>query len=264
MRQTGCKAYVHEKEAMPGPHTLCGTPAFFNGRPCRLKPRHTWGHSLGGTSYVITGLSLPVAIVGDALFAGSIGRPFISYQAALATIRTEIFTLDPATILCPGTRTDVVCRRGNGFLILSFREQIPMTPNHALQRTEAGGGSFLCIPSLASPAFVAELESVRRPARLLDFHAVLRHLAAMQTDAFERSLRAFVRRTPFVPFTVELTSGTRFQVLHPEALAFNGGLAVYIGTDGTPSLFDPRECQPAHGRCRSAVHSGRLTTRETV
>ena len=60
----------------------------------------------------------------------------------------------------------------------------------------------------------------------------------MQTDAFERSLRAFVRRTPFVPFTVELTSGTRFQVLHPEALAFNGGLAVYVGTDGTPSLFD--------------------------
>ena len=60
----------------------------------------------------------------------------------------------------------------------------------------------------------------------------------MQIDAFERSLRAFVRRTPFQPFTVELTSGTRFEVLHPEALAFNGGLAVYIGTDGTPSLFD--------------------------
>ena len=60
----------------------------------------------------------------------------------------------------------------------------------------------------------------------------------MQTDAFERSLRAFVRRIPFQSFTVELTSGTRFQVLHPEALAFNGGLAAYIGTDGTPSLFD--------------------------
>ncbi len=60
----------------------------------------------------------------------------------------------------------------------------------------------------------------------------------MQTDAFERSLRAFVRRTPFQPFTVELSSGTRFQVLHPGALAFNGGLAVYIDPDGTPSLFD--------------------------
>ncbi len=60
----------------------------------------------------------------------------------------------------------------------------------------------------------------------------------MQIEAFERSLRAFVRRAPFQPFTVELTSGTRFQVLHPEALAFNGGLAVYIGPDGAPSLFD--------------------------
>ena len=61
----------------------------------------------------------------------------------------------------------------------------------------------------------------------------------MQTEAFERSLRVSVRRTPFQLFTVELTSGTRFQVLHPEALAFNGDLAVSIGTDGAPSLFDP-------------------------
>lgn len=60
----------------------------------------------------------------------------------------------------------------------------------------------------------------------------------MQTDAFERNLRAFVRRTPFQPFSVELTSGTSFQVLHPEALAFNGGLALYISPDGTPSPFD--------------------------
>jgi hypothetical protein len=60
----------------------------------------------------------------------------------------------------------------------------------------------------------------------------------MDINAFERSLRAFVRRMPFQPFTVELTSGSRFQVLHPEALAFNAGLAVYIGPDGTPSLFD--------------------------
>src|SRR5579875_2147228 len=57
----------------------------------------------------------------------------------------------------------------------------------------------------------------------LDSRGILFHAAPMQTDAFERSLRAFVRRAPFQPFTVELTSGTRFQVLHPEALAFNGG-----------------------------------------
>ena len=60
----------------------------------------------------------------------------------------------------------------------------------------------------------------------------------MHTEAFERSLRAFVRRVPFQPFTVELNSGSHLEVLHPEALAFNGGLAVYISPDGTPSLFD--------------------------
>ena len=73
----------------------------------------------------------------------------------------------------------------------------------------------------------------------------------MQSDAFERSLRAFVRRAPFTPFTVELTSGTSFQVLHPEALAFNGGLAVYISPDGTPSLFDHESVSQLVGKADS-------------
>ena len=69
----------------------------------------------------------------------------------------------------------------------------------------------------------------------------------MHTDAFERSLRAFVRRTPFQSFTVELTSGSRFEVLHPEALAFHGGLAVYISPNGTPSLFDHESVSQLRG-----------------
>lgn len=60
----------------------------------------------------------------------------------------------------------------------------------------------------------------------------------MQSEAFERSLRAFSRRVPFQPFEVELVSGSRFTVDHPEALVFRGGLAVYIAPDGTPTLFD--------------------------
>ena len=60
----------------------------------------------------------------------------------------------------------------------------------------------------------------------------------MEIDAFERSLREFARRTPFHPFVVELVTGSRLQVTHPEAVAFNGGQAVYIAADGTPSLFD--------------------------
>lgn len=60
----------------------------------------------------------------------------------------------------------------------------------------------------------------------------------MDRSAFERSLRAFARRVPFRSFTVELVSGTRFEVDHPEALVFRGGVAVYVDATGNPTLFD--------------------------
>jgi hypothetical protein len=60
----------------------------------------------------------------------------------------------------------------------------------------------------------------------------------MERENFERSLRAFQRRTPFRPFTVALVNGDRFQVDHPEALVIRGGIAVFITADGTPWLFD--------------------------
>ena len=60
----------------------------------------------------------------------------------------------------------------------------------------------------------------------------------MEPDAFERSLRSFARRTPFKPFVVELVSGARFQVDHPEALVFRGPVAVYIDKDYEYTLFD--------------------------
>ena len=67
-----------------------------------ISTRLTKGHSPGATSYVVSGLGRPVAIVGDALFAQSMGGGMISYQDALATNRSEIFTLRDETILCPG------------------------------------------------------------------------------------------------------------------------------------------------------------------
>jgi hypothetical protein len=60
----------------------------------------------------------------------------------------------------------------------------------------------------------------------------------MDPGHFERSLRAFQRRTPFRIFTVGLVNGDRFQVDHPEALVLRGGVAVFIAADGTPTLFD--------------------------
>ena len=48
-----------------------------------IESRLTWGHSPGGMTFVVTGLARPVAIVGDSLFAGSMGGGNVSYEDAV-------------------------------------------------------------------------------------------------------------------------------------------------------------------------------------
>ena len=67
-----------------------------------LVAKHTHGHSVGGLTYVIDGLEKPVAVVGDAIFAGSMGGGMISYEDALQNNREKIMVLPDNTILCPG------------------------------------------------------------------------------------------------------------------------------------------------------------------
>jgi hydroxyacylglutathione hydrolase len=68
----------------------------------KVEARFTNGHSPGGTSYVIEGLAAPVAVVGDSLFAGSMGGAPNAYSLALKNNREKLMTLSPETILCPG------------------------------------------------------------------------------------------------------------------------------------------------------------------
>lgn len=67
-----------------------------------LEARLTNGHSRGGTSYVISGLLVPVVVVGDSLFAGSMGGAQTDYQKALKNNLEQILTLPPPTLICPG------------------------------------------------------------------------------------------------------------------------------------------------------------------
>ena len=67
-----------------------------------LVAKHTHGHSVGGLTYIIDGLEKPVAVVGDAIFAGSMGGGMVSYTDALRTNREKIMSLADDTILCPG------------------------------------------------------------------------------------------------------------------------------------------------------------------
>jgi hypothetical protein len=59
----------------------------------------------------------------------------------------------------------------------------------------------------------------------------------MDEQAFQRSLRAFCRRRPFRPFLIELFSGDRLLVVHPEAVTSFGTLVYFVETDNRARLF---------------------------
>jgi glyoxylase-like metal-dependent hydrolase (beta-lactamase superfamily II) len=71
----------------------------------RITHRDTPGHAEDGTTYIVG--TWPedaphVAIVGDAIFAGSIGRGNQSWELARQKVREQIFTLPAETLICPG------------------------------------------------------------------------------------------------------------------------------------------------------------------
>ena len=68
----------------------------------RIDLLQTSGHSVGGITYWVRGLQRPVAIVGDAIFAGSMGGGMVSYEDALRNNREKILALPEETVLCPG------------------------------------------------------------------------------------------------------------------------------------------------------------------
>src|SRR5688500_11770150 len=99
--ETRAKAYVGELEPNPGAAPFPEGHQFKVGN-LKIDTRLTTGHCVGGITFVVAGLARPVAIVGDAIFAGSMGGGGISYADALANNRKKIFTLPDDTIICPG------------------------------------------------------------------------------------------------------------------------------------------------------------------
>ncbi len=97
----GPPVYVSEREPIDGAVLIDESHTATIGG-LALETRSTWGHSKGGQTYVINGLARPVAIAGDALFAGSMGGGVVSYADALETNRQQIFTLHDDTFVCPG------------------------------------------------------------------------------------------------------------------------------------------------------------------
>jgi hydroxyacylglutathione hydrolase len=71
----------------------------------RITNRATPGHAEEGVTYIIGNWpedAPHVAMVGDAIFAGSIGRGFQSWEVAKESVREQIFSLPASTLICPG------------------------------------------------------------------------------------------------------------------------------------------------------------------
>jgi hydroxyacylglutathione hydrolase len=71
----------------------------------RITHRETPGHAEDGVTYLIGNWQEDaphVAIVGDTIFAGSMGKGNPDWNLARQKVREQILTLPPETLLCPG------------------------------------------------------------------------------------------------------------------------------------------------------------------
>ena len=122
-RSGATAVYSNEAEPWPGTETFSeGTRFEIGGLTVRTFT--TSGHSPGGTTYFIEGLARPIAVVGDAMFAGSMGGGMVSFEDAWKNNREKILTLPEETVICPGhgPMTSVgEEKRNNPFFAAEFR-----------------------------------------------------------------------------------------------------------------------------------------------
>jgi glyoxylase-like metal-dependent hydrolase (beta-lactamase superfamily II) len=100
-KTTGAPAFVSEHDLIDGAEPFAWGRSFQVGS-LAIETRQTSGHSPGGTTFVVRGLERQVAVVGDAIFAGSMGSGLVSWQEALRNNRQQILTLPDETLLCCG------------------------------------------------------------------------------------------------------------------------------------------------------------------
>lgn len=94
--------YAPQREPFAGAYAVRGGDRYTFG-PLEIEARATKGHSVGGTSYHVTGLKLPLVAVGDALFSCSQGGvPEEQYSNALEVNQSQLFSLAGETLVLPG------------------------------------------------------------------------------------------------------------------------------------------------------------------
>ncbi len=105
LREKYPKVRVHSNSKSAPPEQRNRGNDFIHLGSLRITNRDTPGHAEDGVTYIIG--TWPddaphVAVVGDAIFAGSIGNGFQSWDLAKQKIREQIFTLPADTLICPG------------------------------------------------------------------------------------------------------------------------------------------------------------------
>ncbi|MBI2515276.1 MAG: MBL fold metallo-hydrolase [Opitutae bacterium] len=101
--ETKAEVWSSELEPIdrPGARTFKENAHFHLGE-IAIKTLLTSGHSPGQTSYYVTGLSWPLAIVGDSLFAGSMGGGLVSYEDQFRNNRQKLLCLPGDTVFACG------------------------------------------------------------------------------------------------------------------------------------------------------------------
>jgi glyoxylase-like metal-dependent hydrolase (beta-lactamase superfamily II) len=101
--KTGAEVWASELEPAPwAAAKTFGENVHFHLGPLSIKTLLTAGHSPGLTTFFIMGLSWPLAVVGDSIFAGSMGGSADSFPLQLQNDREKILTLPRDTVLACG------------------------------------------------------------------------------------------------------------------------------------------------------------------
>lgn len=90
-----------EPSSYPGAKTFKEN-VHFHVSSLAIKTLFTFGHSPGMTTFFVTGLSWPIAFVGDSVFASSMGGSATNFADQYRNDREKIFTLPRDTVLACG------------------------------------------------------------------------------------------------------------------------------------------------------------------